>query len=158
MNTIFNEMSIMILKESKKADCCDDYDMDFCVSDFEDTLKGLDKTQMSYTIDSIPILIKQELGDEQDENCCESYLIEYDMLQKIIESYEDVNDEFEAHNAICEHYNIEPQSLVVVFESDVVAKGLLDTKKEPTSYSIMKAYCKTIKGFVNKGIRCCKKS
>jgi hypothetical protein len=155
MNTIFNEMSIMILKEGKKADCCDDYDHDFCVSDFEDTLKDLDKTQMTYTIDSIPIL-KQELGDE--EGCCEAYLIEYDMLNKLIESYEDINNEFEAYNAVCEYYNLDSSSLIVVFESDVVAKGLLDTHKEPTSYSIMKAYSKTIKGFINKGIRCCKKA
>ena len=114
-DTIFNEMTMMILKESKRSDCCDNYDDEFCCQDFEDTMKGLDTAQMSYTIDALPIL-KNEGGEECGEGCCESYMIEYDMLEKLIESYEDIHNEFEAHAAICEHYGMEPESLIVVFE------------------------------------------
>ena len=79
-DTIFNEMTMMILKESKRSDCCDNYDDEFCCQDFEDTMKGLDTAQMSYTIDALPIL-KNEGGEECGEGCCESYMIEYDMLE-----------------------------------------------------------------------------
>lgn len=156
MSTIFNEMSMMILKEGKKADCCDDYECDACCQDFQDTLAGLDKTQMTYTIDSIPIL-KQEIGDE---SCCkEAFLVEYDMLEKLIESYDDIHDEFDAHSAICEHYSLDPASLTVVFESDYVAKGLIKDAKENTkNYGLMKSYSNTIKNMINKGITCCKKA
>lgn len=172
MSTIFNEMSMMILKEGKKADCCDEYECDACCQDFQDTLAGLDKTQMTYTIDSIPIL-KQEIGDESkdecgtecgtgcgDESCCkEAFLVEYDMLEKLIESYDDIHDEFDAHSAICEHYSLDPASLTVVFESDYVAKGLVKDAKENTkNYGLMKSYSNTIKNMINKGITCCKKA
>ena len=157
-DTIFNEMTMMILKESKRSDCCDNYDDEFCWQDVEDTMKGLDTAQMSYTIDALPIL-KNEGGEECGEGCCESYMIEYDMLEKLIESYEDIHDEFEAHAAICEHYGMEPESLAVVFESDYVAKGLVKDAKENTkNYGLMRVYSNTIKNMINKGIRCWKKA
>ena len=86
-------------------------------------------------------------------------MIEYDMLEKLIESYDDIHDEFEAHAAICEHYGMEPESLVVVFESDYVTNGLVKDAKENTkNYGLMRVYSNTIKNMINKGIRCCKKA
>ena len=55
-DTIFNEMTMMILKEGKKADCCDNYDDELCCQYFKDTSKGLDTAEMSYTNDALPIL------------------------------------------------------------------------------------------------------
>lgn len=161
--SIFNEMSMMIIKEGKKADCCDNYCDDFDCKDFENTLAGLDTTKMSYTIDSLPIMktSSEECGEDcGKEGCCkESYMIEYDMLEKLIESYGDITNEFEAHSAICEHYGIEPSSLAVVFESDYVAQGLVKDAKENTkNYGLMRTYSNTIKNMINKGIRCCKKA
>jgi len=155
--SIFNQTSMMIIKEASKADVCttDCIDNDVIVSDFEDTLAGLDTTEMNYTIDAIPIL----KCDEGSDSCCESYLVEFDVLYKLIESYEDIKDEYDAHASICEHYSLEKEQLAVVFENEGFAKELTSPQLESSNnYGIMRRYSNCIKNFLNKGIKCVKKN
>lgn len=166
---IFNETSATLIREASKCDRCNTtYECDDACDEFEDTMSGLKDVDMSYTIDSIPIMKTQEYDDEcedecddefgnYDNECCkESYLIEYDMLMKLMES-ENIYDPAVAHKAICEYYHIPENSLVVVFESKAVNKRLVKSCKKNKNCSTVNGFTKAIRHLKNKGIRCAKK-
>lgn len=156
--SIFNNKSAMfILAESARLDGQSFLENDTTFADFEDTLKGLDRKEMCYTIDSLPIMKDDccccgEEGCSKEESCCkESYLIEYDILSKLIESSSDIQDEFAAHNAICEHYGWDSDQLGVVFAT-------ADVLKESKNYELMDSYTSTMSAMMERGIKCyCKK-
>lgn len=157
-NSIFNETTSMIIREGSKTEKCDSYECGESCADFEDTMKDLDKTKMTYTIDSLPIL-KGECGEGcGKEGCCkESYMIEHDILTKYMTSY-DIDDEVEAMHNIAEHYGLDISDLVLVVEGDYVAKGLLKKAKCDNDCGIINSLCAAIKNCKNHGIRVAKKS
>lgn len=157
MSTLFSSMSSMIIQEGCKSETCkcDSLECDQACKDFDDTLAGLDTTAMTYTIDSLPVL--KDESCECGEGCKESYNIGYDMLTKLIEAYDDIKDEFDAHAAVCEHYGFEPEQLAVVVECDEINKGLLNKAKITGDCGLINGYCGCIKNMINKGIRVVKK-
>ena len=152
--SIFNGTAAQIIREcamTEKGDC---YECGEACADFEDTLADLPKANMTYTIDSLPILKCDKKGKE----CCkEEYMIEHDILTKMMESYE-IEDPVEAHRQICEHYGISIDSLTVVVESDNVNKGLIGHAKKSKDTGLIKSYTQSIKNLKNKGIKVAKKA
>ena len=156
---IYSESAMLILKESSKCDKkSHTYETDAVCSDFQDTMSGLDSRELSYTIDSLPV-IKSTGGRECGEcgSKCESYLIGFDMLNKICESYDDIDDEVQAYYAVCEHYGFEDGDLAVVFESDEVAEQIIEEAKSTKKCGLAKDCDDAIKTFQSKGIGVFKK-
>ncbi len=151
--------SLMILKESCKSDKKhNSYECDNVCDEFEDTMRGLDSVELSYTIDSIPICkVGTECGGNECGSQCESYLVDFTMLSNICESYDDINNELEAHSAICSYYGFNESDLAVVFQSDGVSKEIIEEAKSTKKCGLARNCNDSIKGFKNKGIKVFKK-
>ena len=142
---IYSESAMLILKESSKCDKkSHTYETDAVCSDFQDTMSGLDSRELSYTIDSLPV-IKSTGGRECGE--CGSKC----------ESYDDIDNEIEAYYAVCEHYGFEEGDLAVVFESDEVAEQIIEEAKSTKKCGLAKDCDDAIKTFQSKGIGVFKK-
>lgn len=148
MNNMFNSTVSNIIRECAKMEleCGDNYDCSESCVDFQNTMANLPNVDMSYTIESLPIM-----------KCNEGFMIEYDILSKFMESYA-IEDEVEAHSKICEHYDIHTSSLIVVVESDDASEHLLEHAKKSKKTSIIDAYTQSVKKMKNKGIKVAKKS
>lgn len=152
-------LSTMILQEASKADqkILDEIERDQVATDYQDTLAGLQTVgSISFPATEVPI-IKDECGEcGECGECNESYMVEYDMLYKFMES-NNFDEEYEAHNALCEAYNLEPIQLVVVAECDEVNKGLLANGLKTGELGVARRYCAGLCNLINHGIRVMKK-
>ena len=153
------KLSTMILQEASKADqkILDEIERDQVATDYQDTLAGLQTVgSISFPATEVPI-IKDECGEcGECGECNESYMVEYDMLYKFMEA-NNFDEEHEAHNALCEAYNLEPIQLVVVAECDDVNKGLLANALKTGELGVPRRYCSGLCNLLNHGIRVMKK-
>jgi hypothetical protein len=149
-----DSVSLAIIREGAAiGEKCNTYECGEACSDFQNTLADLPVTDMTYTIDSLPILCNKN----NDGDCCnEEYMIEYDILNKMMESY-NIEDPVEAHAKICEHYGISTDSLTVVFESDATNVALMEQTKKNKDTGLIKKYLGSLKKLKNGGIKCKKK-
>lgn len=78
-------------------------DVNFCLEAVETFDDDLD-----YPVEAIPVIVSESYGNQR-------YIVEYDMLYKLMETY-DV-DEVEAMNMLCEVNNINMDDLYLMIES-----------------------------------------
>ena len=183
----YKKMVSMILTECGKGDCTE-MDVGCIKSSFQDTLKGLDKASLTYTIDSVPIFTFKGTGTQQkdfdiddplagtmgnpgygmdDDNpellqgpnckdgCCESYIVDYEMLCNLVESYSNIYDVVDAHKALCYHNNIDEKSLGVVFENaNDVSNAISRLSRSGGDLSFFDNYNKGLNGLMQAGVKC----
>lgn len=159
----YNERIFNILTEAaqcSKSKCsqleCDDACKSFNVtignqSNFSDELVDIKCTK-----ELIPIK-KTTTKDECGECCKETYYIDSRFLDIYMED-NSIENSGEAVEGICEHYNIDINDMVVVFECDEVNKGLVDHTKKTCDIGLLKKYECQIQNCINKGIQCAKRA
>lgn len=112
-------------------------------------------SDMEYPIHSIPILVQEsEYGGQ-------IYLVEYDMLAKILESYDDFENEREAMEALAEANEIDYNDLYLVIESQEYFEDIVNEAKAKGGSNLkakkVNNVVKSIEDLKKQGIKIAKK-
>ena len=87
----------------------------------------------------------------------EAYFIDGRILD-IYMSDNNISNDAEAVNNICEHYGIDVDDVYVVVESDEVNKGLIEHSKRYLSCGLLRRCDNQIRNCINAGIKVAKRS
>lgn len=159
----FNERIFSILTESSKAHTnkvTKDECGEACES-FQDTIGNghnfsdvVVPNGIKMNADTMPIC-KGECKTES--GCCEAYFIDGRLLD-IYMSDNNISNDADAVNNICEHYGISTDDVYVVVECDEVNKGLIEHSKKYLSCGLLRRCDNQIRNCINAGIKVVKRS
>ena len=162
---MYNERIFNILLESSKGVCNKASKME-CneeCENFEDTIGNGHNFSDVIVPDGLKfseqsVAICKTSGKCKDEGCCnETYFIDGRLLD-IYMNDNNISDDAQAVYNLCEYYNIQPEDVVVVVESDEVNKGLIQHSKEYVDCGLLRRCHNQIKNCINAGIRVAKRS
>lgn len=152
---ILNESSKGYSKTVSKDECCE-----ACES-FEDTIGNghnfsdvIIPNGLKFSEETVPVC----KGNCKEKDCMkEAYFIDGRILD-IYMSDNNISNDAEAVNNICEHYGIDINDVYVVVESDEVNKGLIEHSKHYLSCGLLRRCDNQIRNCINAGIKVAKRS
>lgn len=159
----YNERIFNILNESSKG-CSKTVSKDECseaCESFADTIGNghnfsdvIVPNGLKFSEETVPIC----KGSCKKEGCMkEAYFIDGRILD-IYMSDNNIYNDAEAVNNICEHYGIDVDDVYVVVECDEVNKGLIEHSKKYISCGLLRRCDDQIRNCINAGIKVVKRS